>query len=363
MCHLPTIRKKIRNKSKTLLCTRGKVAHVTDFTTTGWLSFPQPLNSSTLIVYDLRDGWMNPPRNPKHRIPTSHLGCQFMTGEKKQESLWIINTTAETFDHDVLEKSHKTLVVVDFWAQWCAPCRALAPVLENLANEYEGEFTLVKANTDEVPEAAGKFRVQGIPAVYGVMAGDVVDFFQGALPDDQIRSWLERLFAARTLAEARQLEERSSAGAEAKYRTLIEQIPDDPFPKIGLARTLFAQERIDECQDVIDELEKRGFLEPEAEKVKAALSLGGRKGEDIAELRMQAGAEPNNFELQLRLAETLAGAEDYERALQICLAVVERDKNDLGDSARQVMIDIFRVLPDDSKLTTTYRRKLSTALY
>jgi putative thioredoxin len=126
---------------------------------------------------------------------------------------------------------------------------------------------------------------------------------------------------------------------------------------------LLAQERFDECQAVIGELEKRGFLEPEAEKVKAALELRGMKSDDLGELRTQAAADPENLELQLKLAEALAAAKEYEAALQGCLAIVEKDKQGVGDTARQVMIDIFRVLPDDSELTTIYRRKLSMALY
>jgi putative thioredoxin len=286
-----------------------------------------------------------------------------MADEQKQDSPWIINTTPETFDQDVFEKSHETLVIVDFWAAWCAPCRQLAPVLEGLANELEGKFILVKANTEEVPEAAGKFQVSGIPAVYAVIDGEVVDAFQGALPEEQIRGWLDSLSAVSLLAEAKRLEELSPEGAEAKYRILAEQSPNDAVPQIGLARTLLAQERFDDCQEVIDQLEKRGFLEPEAEKVKSALGLRGNDGGDVAELREKAAADPDNLELQLQVAEALAGAQEYEEALQACLAIVERDKKGVGDTARQVMIDIFRVLPDDSELTTTYRRKLSMALY
>lgn len=286
-----------------------------------------------------------------------------MTDDQKQDSPWIINTTAETFEQDVFEKSHEAVVIVDFWAAWCAPCRQLAPILEGLAKELDGKFILVKANTEEVPEAAGQFQVSGIPAVFAVIDGEIVDGFQGALPEDQIRAWLDSLAAASTLAEAKRLEQLSPEGAEAKYRNLVEQSPNDFEAKIGLGRTLLAQERIDECQEIIDELEKRGFLEPEAEKVKAALELQGMKGEDVSEVRTQAAADPDNFNLQLQLAEALAGAQEYEEALQICLTIVEKDRKGVGDTARQVMIDIFRVLPDDSELTTNYRRKLSLALY
>lgn len=286
-----------------------------------------------------------------------------MSKEPQTPSSWIINTTPDTFEKDVFERSLEAPVVVDFWAAWCAPCRALAPTLEALANEFDGKFILVKANTEEVPEAAAKFNVQGIPAVYAVIGGEVVDFFTGALPEAQIRAWLDRLFTINTFAEAKRLEESAPAAAEAKYRALAEQSPNNSEFQIGLARTLLAQERFDDCQHIISELEKRGFLEPAAEKVKAALDLRGMEGVDLESLKRDLAADPDNLGLQLQLAEALAGAQQYEEALQACLAIVERDKKGVGDGARQVMIDIFRVLPNGSELTTTYRRKLSTALY
>ncbi len=286
-----------------------------------------------------------------------------MSEELQQPSPWIINTSPETFEQDVFERSLEAPVVVDFWAAWCAPCRALAPVLEALAKEFDGKFILVKANTEEVPEAAAKFNVQGIPAVYAVIDGEVVDFFTGALPESQIRGWLDRLFTVSTFLEAKRLEESAPAAAESKYRSLTEQSPNNAEFKIGLARALLKQERFDDCQHIISELEKRGFLEPEAEKVKAALDLRSMEGVDLDGLQQAAAAEPDNLGLQLQLAEALAGAQQYEAALQACLAIVERDRKGAGDAARQVMIDIFRVLPNDSELTTTYRRKLSTALY
>jgi putative thioredoxin len=286
-----------------------------------------------------------------------------MTNSEQQPlSHWIVNTTPGTFEQDVFERSREVPVIVDFWAAWCAPCRALAPVLEALAIEFDGKFILVKANTEEVPDAAAKFNVQGIPAVYAVIDGEVVDFFTGALPEARIRGWLDRLFTVSTFVEAKRLEESAPAAAEAKYRSLAEQAPDNAEFQIGLARTLLAQQRFDDCQRVISELEKRGFLEPEAAKVQAALDLRSMEGVDLDGLKQAAAAEPNNLGLQLQLAEALAGAHQYEEALETCLALVEQDRKGVGDAARQVMIDIFRVLPNGSELTTTYRRRLSTAL-
>jgi putative thioredoxin len=276
---------------------------------------------------------------------------------------WIVNTTRETFDSDVFERSKEFPVVVDFWAQWCAPCRMLGPILEKLAAEYEGRFVLVKADTDALPEAAMKFQVQSIPAVYGVVDGEVVEFFAGALPEPQVRQWLDRILLAGALLEAGNLESIAPQHAEAKYRQVLEQNPHEANASIGLARVLLAQGKDDEAGSILEQLETRGFLEPEAEKLKASLQLHGKTGADVAACRHAAEQQPEDLPLQLALAEALAGDRQYQEALDICLALVERDRHGIGERARQVMVDIFRVLPEESELAPEYRRKLAMLLY
>ena len=106
---------------------------------------------------------------------------------------WIVETTDATFEQDVLERSRKVPVVVDFWAEWCRPCHLLAPMLERLAARFAGRFVLVKANTDQTQAAASQFRVQGIPAVFGFRDGELSDSFVGVPPESQIELWIEQL--------------------------------------------------------------------------------------------------------------------------------------------------------------------------
>jgi len=283
--------------------------------------------------------------------------------ESQEHKSWIVEASRESFDDQVFERSREVPVVVDFWAPWCAPCRTLGPILQELARENAGRFVLVKADTDQLPEAAMSFRVQSIPAVFGVVDGEIVDFFAGALPEPQIRSWLDRLLLGAVVAEASRLEGSDVAKAEAKYREVISQSPNDATASIGLARVLLRQDRADESRAVVESLEGRGFLEPEAEKVKAALELRDKRGIDVEERRKAADANPDDLQLKLKLGEALAGDCQYEAALEICLALVERDRYGVGESARKLMLDVFRVLPDDSELVNQYRRKLSTVLY
>lgn len=279
------------------------------------------------------------------------------------DSPWIVDATPETFEAEVLERSRELPVVLDFWAPWCAPCRMLGPILEKLAREYEGSFMLVKADTEQLPEAAMQFGVQGIPAVFAVVDGKIANAFNGAMPEEELREWLDQTLIISSFAEAVRLEEIAPEAALAKYQALAAKDPTNTDVKIGLARMLLQQGQADQCQTLIEELEARGFLEPEAEKIKAALDLRGMKDDHLADTRAAAAAHPEDGELQFQLAESLAGAQQYEAAMEICLALIEKDRHGVGEPSHKLMLEIFRALPDDSELIATYRRKLSMLLY
>lgn len=286
-----------------------------------------------------------------------------MNAEEKSSCPQIVDTTAECFERDVFERSFEVPVVVDFWAAWCGPCRALGPILEKLAEQYAGRFILVKVDTDQLPEAAMQFQVQSVPAVFGVVAGQVIDFFAGALPEIQIRTWLDRLLQGSRLAEAQRLEATDPQRAEQIYREILGEQPQDADSLIGLGRLLAAQQRGEEAEVILRQLESRGYLEPEAEKLKVVLELRDKGNIDVGALRQSIVADPGNLELRLQLAQALAGSGVYEEAFEICLSLVEQDRHGVGERARQAMVDIFRVLPEGSELVHGYRRKLATLLY
>ncbi|MEI8018236.1 MAG: tetratricopeptide repeat protein [Schlesneria sp.] len=283
-------------------------------------------------------------------------------------SPYVINVTRATFQQDVVQKSMELPVVIDFWAPWCNPCLKLAPILEALAVEMAGKFILAKVNTDEQPEIAQAFRVESLPTVFALVEGQPVDQFTGLLTAEQAREWVMRLLPspAQLLArEAMELAETDPKAAESKFREALVLAPDEDSLKVCLVSVVLKQGRLDECASMIEELEKRGFLEPEAERLKSELDVRRSAAEvggvDIA--RKAAEADPTNLHLQIQLADAYAASQQHRKALELCLKVVQEDFGDARAEAKTTMVKIFDMLGPASELTGEYRRKLATALY
>jgi putative thioredoxin len=284
------------------------------------------------------------------------------------QSPWISETTTQRFEADVIRASADRPMVVDFWAPWCGPCRQLTPVLEKLATEFNGRFQLVKVNIDENPEIAQAFAVQSIPYVVALRDQQVVSEFLGVHPEDKLREWLGSLLPSRAeelLKKGRELEASDPKGVLAAYREAATLDAENPAIKIALARVLLKLNLDDESRKIIADLESRGYLEPEAEKVKSQLELRAAAAEagPLDEARKAAAAAPGDFNLQVKLADALAVANKHEEALKILLDVIQKDKAGVGVEAKNTMIRIFDTLGAGSELVGIYRRKLATALY
>lgn len=280
-----------------------------------------------------------------------------------QPSQWITDVSDETFQECVFEASKKSIIVVDFWADWCGPCRMLGPILESLAEEYAGKFVLVKANTDNNQQAAAAFKVAGIPAVFAVVDGEIVNSFEGVLPEVQIRQWLDGLLVGRELAAAKDVLAEDPKAAEASLRAILETSPDNVEAQIGLAEVLLDTQRPEEATSMLEVLEARGFLEPEAQRLKARLSIQTGASIILAEARQRAEDTPSDLSLQFELARGLAANQQYQAALEICVDIVPLDRKGVGEQARELMVQLFQVLPEGDPLTTEFRQQLSMALY
>lgn len=282
----------------------------------------------------------------------------------------VIETTENQFEADVIERSRTVAVVLDFWATWCGPCRVLSPILEKLADEFAGDFVLVKADVDQMPTVAGEFGIRSIPTVLGIRDAKIVEMFSGALPEPAIREWLTRVLpspAEKLLAAARAIRPKDLAAALKFLEEAHTLTPHDQIVQAELGLVLCDLGRIDEAKVLLEQIEKPGFIESEAERSHAELDLRVRSGAagvvDVEALRADTQAHPDDLEARLKLAEALAAGGKREEALELCLDLVARDRKGLGEAARKVMLEIFQVLPDDSPLTTSYRRQLSALLF
>lgn len=283
-------------------------------------------------------------------------------------SAWIVDITQENFESEVIQQSAQVPIVIDFWAPWCGPCQQLAPMLEKLVEEFQGKFRLAKINIDEQQELAAAFRVESIPTVVAFQYGQPVDNFQGILPEESLREWITRLIPSPLqilLQDAQAVEETDPALAETKYREASELDPENDAIQLRLAAVLVKQSRFEECTTIINKLEERGFLEPEAEQIKSQLELQAASDEagGVEPARAALSADPENAELKIALADALAVAHKHEEALEICLSIIEQDKSGAGVEAKATMLKIFDLLGPQSPVTGTYRRRLATLLY
>lgn len=286
----------------------------------------------------------------------------------EQPEPWIIDATDESFQKDVIERSSECLCIVDFWAEWCAPCRMLGPVLEEVTREFKGQFILVKVNTENAQKVSMDYGIQSIPAVFAFINGEPVDGFAGVLPKDQITEWIKAQLAGDEIRQAIHLADTDPQSAIKVLEDLRQggespETADNAEITIALANAYLETGAIEKTTSLIEELEARGFLEPEAEKIKAKLDMQSLGEIDLDEAAARAKAEPDNLEIQLEYASALFGHSRHQEGFEVCLEVVQRDKKGVGDKARELMVEVFRTLPDDSELTSEYRRRLSMALY
>lgn len=284
-----------------------------------------------------------------------------------EPSPWIVNGTEENFE-SLVERSKELPVIVDFWATWCQPCLQLAPILEGLVLEADGKLLLVKVNVDEQQGLAMAFGVQSIPHLFVLKDGQAIDQLPGALPEAQLRQWLEQFQPSeieQLLLDGQKLEATDTSAAEEKYRDALERDPNSDAARLRLAKLYLNQHRNAECREYLSKLEQRGFLEPEAEAIKAELELRESAADsgDLAQLRAAVAKDPANLEAKLQLADALAVAHQYAEALEFCLELVQGSTGELREKARQTMVNMFQMIGPESDLTRTYRRKLATALY
>jgi putative thioredoxin len=261
----------------------------------------------------------------------------------------VIEVTDATFAQDVLEESHRRPVVVDFWAEWCQPCRMIGPVLERLAEEHGGDFLLAKLDTDSNPQSSVAFRIQGIPAVKAFRDGQMVSEFVGAIPERAIRQWLEPLLPSEADRLVEQAEREESAGrleeADRSFRQVLASDPNHVRAALGAGRLATVRGDLEEARRLLEPLRP----DPEAERLLDAI--------EVSEWASPDGSGP------LAPAERAAAEGRFQEALETFLAAVQNGGEEDRKQAREAMLKVFSVLGEDDPLTAEYRRRLAAALF
>lgn len=287
----------------------------------------------------------------------------------------IKDTDTAAFMTDVIEASQQTPVIVDFWAPWCGPCKQLTPTLEKLVKQYAGKVKLVKINVDENQELAAQFRVQSIPAVYAFKGGRPVDGFMGALPDSQIKQFIDRLAGGsgspldEAVAEAEALgQEGQHEEALGIYQEVLAQDPTHVKALAGALRTYMALGQDDMARQVIEKLPAQIKSSSDVQGVQAALDLKAATANTgdaghVAGLEAKVAADPKDMQSRLDLAMARFGAGNREGAVDDLLAMVKADRAWNEQAARQQLVKFFEAFGPADPLTKSGRRRLSAILF
>jgi putative thioredoxin len=252
------------------------------------------------------------------------------------------------FPQKVLDASHQVPVLVDFWAEWCQPCRTLKPILEKLAAEYGGRFILAKVDSDQNQELAQRYGVRGIPAVKAFVGGELVDQFDGALPEGQVREFLDRLIPSPAeplrLQAAAAHESGDIDGARKLMAQAINLDPRNDTSYLDYIELSLEAGAFDEAKEVLDAVRDRSSDKTRVEALTARLQLGAGGGADTAALAARIAADANDLDARLQLANALAAARDYRAAFEQLLEIVRHDRKWNEEAGRKTMLTMFTML-------------------
>ncbi len=277
--------------------------------------------------------------------------------------------TSADFDHGVIQASKQAPVLVDFWAPWCGPCRALTPVLERLAEIYQGKFLLAKVNSDENPDLAREYGIRSIPNVKAFVDGQLVDEFLGALPESAVREFIDRLLPTPGELIRRDAATQAAAGdqerALALLETAVDMEPNNDAVRSDRIEILLDLGRIAQAREAASRLSPLASQDPRAGRVLARLQLADTvPGEtDAGALETRVRSNPDDLQTRLRLAKLYASQQRYEPALEQLLEITRRDRGFGEDAGRKTMLAIFDLLHGQSELVGRYRRLLAAALH
>ena len=285
------------------------------------------------------------------------------------ENTNIIDVTETEFNDQVIEASENKLIVVDFWAPWCGPCKQLTPILEKIISKSVDKITLVKINIDENQQIAAQLRIQSIPTVYAFKNKQIVNAFQGVIPEGQIIEFIEKCLGSKINEDFTEFyNEIESAMAENKFEetkdTLLEFISKNSDEIKGICfylECLIELKQFEEVEAFIGSLEKDVQEKDEIKQVlkKMEIVKNNSSGPDINVLLSKLEKEPSNIDLVIELSEKYFSMKEYESGMSLLLKNYSTNK----DKVKNKMVEFFGVLGNTDRITIEYRKKLSQLMF
>ena len=286
----------------------------------------------------------------------------------------IKDITEATFMQDVIEASKEVPVIVDFWAPWCGPCKSLGPALEKAVTAAGGKVRMVKLNVDENQQIAAQLRIQSIPTVYAFHDGQPVDGFQGALPESELKAFIERVASAAGsdggLADAVEaaeamLAEGAAADAAQTFAAILGEDPENAAAHGGLIRAHLAAGQPEEAEKFLSAVPRAIITAPEIEAARAQVELARQAADagPVADLRAAVEADPDNHQARFDLAQALHANGDVEAAVDELLELFRRDRDWNDGAAKAQLFTIFDALKPNDPVVLNGRRKLSSMIF
>src|SRR5689334_18033854 len=285
----------------------------------------------------------------------------------------IKDTTTQTFLKDVIEESKRQPVLVDFWAEWCGPCKQLAPVLEKVVRAAKGKVKLVKMNIDKHPSIPGQLGIQSIPAVFAFVNGQPVDGFLGALPEGQITAFIERLTKGRIGGEEKDLLKAAdeslargdAAGAADLYAQVLAQDSANVAALAGLARSYVRTGALEQAKQTLALVPEAKRNDPAVAAAHAALEVAeqAKSVGPVADLEQTVATTPLDHQALFDLALGLNGKGLRQEALYNLLEIVKRDRKSNDDGARKQLVQFFEAWGPTDEATVNGRKRLSSILF
>jgi putative thioredoxin len=295
-----------------------------------------------------------------------------LVGEVTSPAAKAKDVTTASFRQDVISESLRQPVLVDFWAPWCGPCKDLGPIIEKAVAASGGKVKLVKMNIDEHPQIAGQLGIQSIPAVIAFQKGQPIDGFVGALPESQVRSFIERLVGPLTDPMKALLEEAEAAEAQGDaetaadvYAEILSADETNTAALAGLAKLHLASGAVDQAKAVLSMATGKAAEDPAIVAVRASVELAEQSAGlgDLADLQRRVEANPDDHQARFDLAVALNGKGQRAEATDALIEILKRDRTWNEESARKQLLQFFESWGPMDKASVTGRRKLSGLLF